>query len=69
VKCTHSLWEIKPMCRTTCNDTTQGPVECCCTGTLSPDDEIGMLEARKSMMKIRLDAMDRRIRELRKIGT
>jgi hypothetical protein len=40
--------------------------ECCCTGTLSAEDEIRMLEAMKTLEKIRLDGLDRRIGELRK---
>jgi len=56
------------MCRTACYDTTQGQEGCCCAGILSHDDEIRMLEAKKNMIKIRLDAMDRRIGELRTTG-
>ena len=40
--------------------------ECCCTGTLSAEDEIRMLEAMKGMKKIQLEAMDRKIEELRR---
>jgi len=54
------------MCRQVCNESSGGVGECCCTGTLSAEDEIRMLEAMKTMEKIRLDGMDRRIRELRK---
>jgi len=54
------------MCRQVCNESSGGLQECCCTGTLSPEDEIRMLEAMKTLEKIRLDGMDRRIGELRK---
>jgi len=54
------------MCRQVCNDSSGGLGECCCTGTISAEDEIRMLEAMKTMEKIRLDAMDRRIEELRR---
>jgi hypothetical protein len=54
------------MCRQVCNESTGRVGECCCTGTLSPEDEIRMLEAMKTLEKIRLDGMDRRIGELRK---
>jgi hypothetical protein len=40
--------------------------ECCCSGTLLPEEKIRMLEAMKTMEKIRLDAMDRKIGELRR---
>jgi hypothetical protein len=49
-----------------CNESSGGGVECCCTGTLSAEDEIRMLEAMKTLEKIRLNGMDRRIEELRK---
>ena len=54
------------MCRHVCNESSGGGVECCCTGTLSAEDEIRMLEAMKTLEKIRLNGMDRRIEELRK---
>jgi hypothetical protein len=54
------------MCRQACNESSGGLRECCCTGTLSAEDEIRMLEAMKTLEKIRLDGMDRRIGELRK---
>ena len=54
------------MCRQVCNESSGGMGECCCTGTLSADDEIRMLEAMKTLEKIRLNGMDRRIEELRK---
>ena len=54
------------MCRQVCNESSGGLRECCCTGTLSAEDEIRMLEAMKTLEKIRLDGMDRRIGELRK---
>jgi hypothetical protein len=41
--------------------------ECCCTGTISAEDEIRMLEAMKTLEKIRLNEMDRRIEELRRM--
>jgi hypothetical protein len=55
------------MCRQVCNELSGGLRECCCTGTLSAEDEIRMLEAMKTMEKIRLDGMDRRIEELRRM--
>ena len=54
------------MCRQVCNESSGGLLECCCTRTLSAEDEIRMLEAMKTLEKIRLDGMDRRIGELRK---
>ncbi len=54
------------MCRQECNESSGGLRECCCTGTLSAEDEIRMLEAMKTLEKIRLDGMDRRIGELRR---
>jgi len=54
------------MCRQLCNEASGGMGECCCTGTLSAEDEIRMLEAMKTLEKIRLDGLDRRIGELRK---
>ena len=55
------------MCRQVCNESSGGVGECCCTGTLSAEDEIRMLEAMKTMEKLRLDGMDRRIEELRRM--
>jgi hypothetical protein len=49
-----------------CNESSGRLGECCCTGTLSTEDEIRMLEAMKTLEKIRLNGMDRRIEELRK---
>jgi hypothetical protein len=49
-----------------CNEASGGVGECCCTGTLSAEDEIRMLEAMKGMKKIQLEAMDRKIEELRR---
>jgi hypothetical protein len=57
---------VRDMCRNVCNETSNGHGECCCTGLLSPEEEIRMLEAMKTLEKIRLDAMDRRIENLRK---
>ena len=37
-----------------------------CTGTLSTEDEIRMLEAMKNQEKIQLNEIDRKIDELRK---
>jgi hypothetical protein len=54
------------MCRQVCDESSRGVEGCCCTETLSPEDEIRMLEAMKTMKKIQIDAMDRRIEELRK---
>jgi hypothetical protein len=54
------------MCRQVCNELSCRSEECCCTGTLIPEDEIRMLEAMKTLEKIRLDAMDRRMEELRR---
>jgi len=54
------------MCRQVCDESSGRFGECCCTGTLSPEDEIRMLEAMKTAGKIRLDAMNRRIEDLRK---
>lgn len=54
------------MCRQVCNESSGGLRECCCTGTLSVEDEIRMLEAMKTLEKIRLNGIDRRIEELRK---
>jgi hypothetical protein len=50
-----------------CKESSGGLLECCCTGTLSAEDEIRMLEAMKTMEKIRLNGMDRRIEELRRM--
>ena len=55
------------MCRHVCNEASGGVGECCCTGTLNAEDEIRMLEAMKGMKKIQLEAMDRRIEDLRKM--
>jgi len=52
------------MCRQVYDESSGGVGECCCTGTLSPEDEIRMLEAMKTLGKIRLDAIDRKIEEL-----
>lgn len=57
------------MCQQVCNESSGGLGECCCTGTLSAEEEIRMLEAMKTMEKIRLDAMDRRIEDLRRTVT
>jgi hypothetical protein len=54
------------MCRQVCNESSGGVGECCCTGTLSAEDEIRMLEAMKTLEKIRLNGMDRRIEELQR---
>jgi len=54
------------MCRQVCNESSGELRDCCCTGTLSAEDEIRMLEAMKTLEKIRLDAMDRRIGELQR---
>jgi len=54
------------MCRQVCDESSGEMGECCCTGTLMAEEEIRMLEAMKTMNKIRLDAMDRRIEELRR---
>jgi hypothetical protein len=54
------------MCRQVCNESSGGGAECCCTGTLSAEDEIRMLEAMKTLEKIRLNGIDRRIEELRR---
>jgi len=54
------------MCRQACNESSGGLRECCCTGTLSAEEEIRMLEAMKTMENIRLDAMNRRIGELQR---
>jgi len=53
---------VRDMCRQACDESSGGFGQCCCTGTLSPEDEIRMLEAMKTMEKIRLDGME----ELRK---
>jgi hypothetical protein len=55
------------MCRQVCDESTGGVGECCCTGTLLPEEKIKMLEAMKTLEKIRLDAMDRKIGELRRM--
>jgi hypothetical protein len=49
-----------------CNESSGRSGECCCNGTLSAEDEIRMLEAMKTLEKIRLNGMDWRIEELRK---
>ena len=54
------------MCRQVCNESSSGVGKCCYTGTLSAEEEIRTLEAKKILEKIRLDGMDRRIEELRK---
>jgi hypothetical protein len=54
------------MCRHVCNESSGELGECCCTGTLLAEEEIRMFEAMKTMNKIRLDATDRRIGELRR---
>jgi len=54
------------MCRQMCNESSGRSGECCCNGTLSAEDEIRMLEAMKTLEKIRLNGMDWRIEELRK---
>jgi len=54
------------MCRQLCNEASGKVGECCCTGTLSAKDEIRMIEAMKGMKKIQLEAMDRKIEELRR---
>jgi hypothetical protein len=54
------------MCRQVCNESSGRAGECCCTGTLSAEDEIRMLEAMKTLEKIRLNGMDRRIEKLRR---
>ena len=54
------------MCRQVCNESSGGLGDCCCTKTLSAEDEIQMLEAMKTMEKIRLDSISRRIEELKK---
>jgi 5-enolpyruvylshikimate-3-phosphate synthase len=54
------------MCRQVCNESSGASGECCCTGTLSAEDEIRMLEAMKTLEKIRLNGIDRRIEDLRK---
>jgi hypothetical protein len=42
------------------------PGGCCCTPYLTPEDEIRMLEAMKTVETVRLDAIDRKIEELKK---
>lgn len=54
------------MCRQVRDESSGVIGECCCSGTLRPEEEIRMLEAMKTLEKIRLDAMDRRIEDLRK---
>jgi len=54
------------MCRQVYNESPGRLGECCCSGTLLPEEKIRMLEAMKTMEKIRLDAMDRKIGELRR---
>ena len=54
------------MCRQVCDESTGGVGECCCTGTLLPEEKIKMLEAMKTLEKIRLNGIDRRIEELRR---
>ena len=49
-----------------CNESLGGLGECYCTGTLSTEDEIRMLEAMKNQEKIQLNEIDRKIDELRK---
>jgi hypothetical protein len=49
-----------------CNESSGELRECCCTGTLSAEDEIQMLEAMKTVENIRLDSISRRIEELKK---
>jgi len=54
------------MCRGVCHESAGGIGECYCIGTLSAEDEMRKLEAMKTLEKIRLNGMDRRIEELRK---
>ena len=53
------------MCQQRCDTASRGSCDCCCTPPLSPEEEIRMLEAMKTLEKIRLDAIDRRIADLR----
>ena len=54
------------MCRQVCDESFGGHDQCCCPGTLIPEDEIKMLEAMKTLGKIRLDAIDRKILDLQR---
>jgi len=54
------------MCQQVCNESFGGHEQCCCSGTFSPEDEIKMLEAMKTLGKIRLDAIDRKIIDLQR---
>lgn len=54
------------MCQQRYNESSHGSCDCCCSAFLSPEEEIGILEAIKTMKKIQIDAMDRRIEDLRK---
>jgi hypothetical protein len=60
---------VHDMCRQACDESSGVSGECCCSGTLQPEEEIRMLEAMKTLEKIRLDAMDRRIEDLRRAVT
>ena len=55
------------MCRQVCTESAGELGGCCCTGTLSAEDEIRMLESMKTLKKIRLDSITRRIEELKKL--
>jgi len=54
------------MCRQACSESLCGAGECCYTGILNAEDEIRVLEAMKTLEKIRLNGMDLRIEELRR---
>lgn len=61
----HHAWSGTNMCQQRCDTASPGSCDCCCTPPLSPEEEIRMLEAMKTLEKIRLDAIDRRIADLR----
>jgi hypothetical protein len=55
------------MCQPRYHTASPGSCICCCTTYLTPEDEIRMLEAMKTVEKIRLDEIDRKIEDLKKM--
>jgi hypothetical protein len=54
------------MCQPRYHAASPGRCGCCSTTYLTPEDEIRVLEAMKTVETIRLDSIDRKIEDLKK---
>ncbi len=54
------------MFRQVCDGAAGLSAKCCCAAPLAPEDEIRMLEAVQSVLRIRMAVVDRRLHELEK---